>query len=402
MSRKSYSIGMAGSLAAAAFIVAVPSAQALSFKISGQVNQAIIGANNGQSTSAGFVTDNASPTLFGFSGSEKINPNLSVGFDYVEELSSNTSNHFDVNQTSSSGSAVKDRIGNVYFKGPYGTLKLGKLNGAANSASKVDLSGTGDLGGGSTIDDYMGNVHFLGGHTVNGNYDSVAIGKTYSNFDALSRVDGIRYNSPRYKGLMFALSVDTGRAVEFSPKFKRTFANGVKLAAAVDYVNTENREKNLNNYGGHKSGINNNEQFQEYGGSASMLLPNGLNFTVQYKRRTYSNTYYASYFNDHHSMSLQSYSYKSQYKHQHSQTYFGGIGYTHGKNHVQAMFGQTDSLYNSHSKVRNYGLAYVYDLKKSINLYAAYHNLSGNHLNLKGGSSQDVNVVFTGVRVKFF
>ncbi len=391
MSRKSYSIGMAGSLAAAAFIVAVPSAQALSFKISGQVNRAIIGATNGKSAGVGFVDNHSSDSRFGFSGSQKVDPNLSVGFQWVEGLGANQSSHFDIHN-SAGGPGLQNRQANVYIKGPYGKLTLGKTDGAANSTSKVDLSGTTDLGGGTPVHDYFGNITMLNGNGKS----AVKIKQVYNSYDALSRVNTIRYDSPSYKGLKLAASFDQGRAVEISPKYKHQFNNGVKVAAALDYVNSGQRNKDVRPNGHYKNNFNSNAQFNEYGGSASMLLPNGLNFTVQYKRRSYSNTYYQSTGSYYPSKGIY-----TANKENHSQTFFGGVGYIYGKNHVQLFYGQTDNAYNSSSVSRNYGVAYVYDLMKSVNMYAAYHHVSANHLHIANGV-KNVNILFTGFRIKFF
>ncbi|NNC23527.1 porin [Salinisphaera sp. USBA-960] len=385
MPRKSYIAGIAGSVVACAAMV--PSAQALDFKLSGQVNRAIIAADNGEDADVGFVDNHSSISRFGFSGSQEINPNLTVGFQYVEGLGSNQSDDFDINQNSTEYD-LQNRQANVYLKGSLGKLTLGKQDGAANSTSKVDYSGTTDLGGGTVVDDYFGGVSLM---SDDGN-SAVAIGSVYDSYDALSRVNAVRYDTPTYGGFKVSASFDEGRAVEIAPKFKTEFANGTKFAFALDYVNSGQRNKEVEPNGDVAQGFNDSSQFNEYGGSASVLLPSGLNFTLQYKRRDYSNTYYGSTGDTEAVADTKD----------HSQTFFGGVGYRVGKNRMQLFYGQTDGKYTDDSKARNYGVAYVYNLKKSVNLYASYHHVAADNLNLAGGGAQDANVVFSGLRVKFF
>lgn len=389
MSSKSQYTGLAaGFLSIASIVGAVPAAHAFDFKLSGQVNRAIIAADNGQDQGIGFVDNHSSDTRFGFKGSQDVNPDLSVGFDYVIGLGSNQSNKFDVNKGNAGlggGSAIQSRQANVYLEGDFGKFTLGRQDGAANSTSKVDLSGLTDLGGGSVVNDYMGGLSFLSSNPgPNGSYSTTSVSSVYSSFDALSRQDAIRYDTPSYNGFTVAASLDQGQAYEFAPRYKTEFSNGTKFEAALDYANSGQQQQTRLPSGERVSGTN-DTKFQEYGGSASVLLPFGLNFTAQYKRRNYTDTLYS---NGQHA--------------DHAQTYFGGVGYRTGKNYVQGFFGQTDDLFTKGSTARNYGVAYRYDLLKSVNMYASYHHLTADNLGLAGGSAQSINVLFTGVRVKFF
>ncbi|AWN17426.1 hypothetical protein SALB1_3232 [Salinisphaera sp. LB1] len=394
MSIKAQYAGLATGLVSMATVFgAAPAAHALDFKISGQVNRAVIAADNGKSTDAGLVDNGSSPTRFAFKGSQDVNPNLKVGFDYEIAVFVNKSGTYDINK-GATGTSTDNRQAYAFFQGNYGKLRFGKTDGAANSTSKVDLSGLTDLGGGSVVDDYFGGLSF-----VNGNGGTVGLSSGYSNFDALSRQNTVRYDSPSFNGATLSISYDQGQAIEVAPRYEHKFANGVKVAAAVDYVDSGNQKKDINQAGVVKQ----NQYFHEFGGSASVLLPSGLNFFAQYKRRNYHDTYYDSG------------KFISQ---DHAQSYSGGIGYIRGKNHIQAFFGQTDDLQSSNSQVRNYGVAYRYDLLKSVNMYASYHHLTGDNLAsytpVTNGSGDQVgtsvgsfgaknmNVVFAGVRVKFF
>lgn len=377
MSIKAQYLGMTtGIVSLASFFGAIPQAHAFDLKISGQVNRAIIGVDNGEDQDVGFVDNHASNTRFGFSGSQDINPDYSIGFEYVLGIGDNQSSDFDVNQ-SPGGVGLQNRQANVFIKGNYGKLTLGKQDGAANSTSKVDFSGLTDLGGGTVVKDYFGDVSFLADDGTVG----TAIGNVYDSFDALSRQNAIRYDTPSFGGLTFSASFDEDQAYEFAPRYKSEFGNGIKFEAAADYVDSGQQNKTVLQDGSTTDG----GDFQEYGGSASVLLPSGLNFTGQYKRRDYDDMVYAN-----------------GNEMDNAQTYFGGVGYIFGKNHVQALYGHTDDLYNDGSQADNYGLAYRYDLMDAVNMYASYHYVTADHLDLEGGDAQDINVIFAGVRVKFF
>lgn len=366
----------AGVAAAAVSLVAIPNAYALDFTVSGQVNRAVIAADNGEDSDIGFVDNHASPTRFAFGGSQDMDSGQTIGFNYEIALADDQSNKFDINQHDDSD-FFENRLANVYIKGAFGKFTLGRQDGAANSTSKVDYSGLTDFGGGTPVGDYFGGLHILAGDGS----DGAAISDVYNSFDALSRQDAIRYDTPSFGGLTFAASLDEGQAYEFAPRYETRFGKGVKFAAAADYVDSGHQDETITRDGHTEDG----SSFKEYGGSASVLLASGLNFTGQYKRRSYDDTLYAD--GD---------------RRDHAQTYFGGIGYIFGKNHVQALYGHTDDLYSKGSNADNYGVAYRYDLMKAVNLYGAYHHISANGLDLAGGHAQDINVVFTGVRVKFF
>ncbi len=333
MSIKAQYAGMATGFVSMATVFGVaPAAHAFDFKISGQVNRAVIAADNGKSTDAGLVDNGSSPTRFAFKGSQDVNPNLKVGFDYEIGLFVNKSGTYDINK-GATGTSTDNRQANVFFEGNFGKLTFGKTDGAANSTSKVDLSGLTDLGGGSVVGDYFGGLSFVDGAGNAG----PTLGDGYSNFDALSRQNTVRYDTPSFSGATLSVSYDQGQAIELAPRYAHEFDDGVKVEAALDYVDSGNQKKTIDQ-AGH---VSNNQYFHEFGGSASMLFPSGLNFFAQYKRRNYHDTTYVDGVNA-----------------DYAQSYSGGIGYIAGKNHVQAFFGQTDDLQSSNSTVRNYGVAY--------------------------------------------
>jgi predicted porin len=260
----------------------------------------------------------------------------------------------------------------VYFSGGLGKVSFGKGDGAANGTSEVDLSGTQYLGGGSAHY-YASGISFL---DDDGNPVGTIGGAAYNNFDALSRNNHVRYDSPSFGGVVLSGSIDNGKAVETAARYATEFGDGGKFEAAVDWLDNHDRNADINQAGDRTfSG-----RFKEYGGSASVLLPFGLNFTGMYKDRD------------------------SDEGGPDGESYFGGIGYIVNKHHVQLGWGRTNDLANEGSKGNSYQLAYVYKWRSDLELFASYRHLTLDNVENEGGDSvdaQDIDYLFLGTRVKF-
>ena len=137
----------------------------------------------------------------------------------------------------------------------------------------------------------------------------------------------------------------------------------------------------------------NSPRFQETGGTGSLLLPSGITLTASYKQRDYMAEDRAT-----------------------AENYFGGVGYVLDKHHFEASYMQTNDLAGDGSKGRSYGLAYVYDVIDSVELFASYHHLTlddasysytetdaaGDDINITAtGDAQDLDILYVGTRLKF-
>ena len=369
---------------AAAMGLAAP-AHAFEFKISGQVDRAITAADNGKNSDIGFVDNSGSNTRFRFTGEQDMDNGLTVGFAYEIGLGENSSATFDVNNGGGDNADFLDnRLANVYITGSFGTFALGKVDGAVNGASEVDYSGTTYLGGGVDFGDYAGGLTFLD----NNNNGITQLGLATNSFDALSRQNAIRYDTPTYNGLTLSASLDNGHAYEISPRYEASVGDGGKFGVALDYVDSQSQGRDIS-----PNGVVNatGARFQEYGGSASVLLPTGLNFTGSYKRRRFVDAGIPS-----------------------ASNYFGSVGYILGKHHFALSYDRTNDYLNDGSKGSAYGAAYVYDWTDSIELYGSYHlytlddaigtiqDADGNLLSTGNKvNAQDINQLYAGVRLKF-
>jgi hypothetical protein len=362
-------------------------AYAINFKISGQVDRAVIGASNGEQKDYGFVDNNGSDSRFRFTGDQTFSNGLKVGFTYEFGLAPNLSTNFDIND-SSTGDFIDERVASAYLQGFFGKFTFGKGSGASDGTSEVDLSGTEYLGGGGP-EYYASGISFMhdNGVVLNRAGDNVNIGNgAYANFDGLSRVNRLRYDSPTFgSGFVFSASLDNGHAYETALRYQHSWGNGGKIAAAADWVDTQDMNSVIRPNGDNVS-IN---RFQEYGGSASLLLPSGLNFTGMAKHRNYIAG------------------------HSNETVYFGGIGYIIGKHHFQIGYKHGNGLANHGSKGNAYQAAYVFDWTDSVQLFASYHHIKAKNieaftLNNTGAyvstgevDPKNINYIYLGTRIKF-
>ncbi|MGD8521831.1 MAG: hypothetical protein PVF56_11855, partial [Desulfobacterales bacterium] len=89
MMKKKFRSGFIASITIVVFLTLLPSAQAVDFKISGQINRAILWADNGHDDDYWFVDNDNSSSRFRFTGSNEFDNNFSVGIAWEVEMQSN-------------------------------------------------------------------------------------------------------------------------------------------------------------------------------------------------------------------------------------------------------------------------------------------------------------------------
>ena len=368
----SRSLLMAAVSTASMLTVAIP-VHAFEFKVSGQVDKAMVAADNGEDSDIGFVDNNGSNTRFRFTGSQDLDNGMEVGFNYEVALTNNLSTNFDINESDTGSTFLDVRKTEVFFSGGFGKVSFGKGDGAANGTSEVDLSGTQYLGGGSAHY-YASGISFL---DEDGNVLGTIGGAAYNNFDALSRNNHVRYDTPSFGGVVLSASLDNGKAMETAARYSTEFGDGGAFEVAIDYIDTKDLNANINQAGQRTSSSG---RFEEYGGSASVLLPGGLNFTGMYKNRS------------------------SDEGGPDGESYFGGIGYTLDKHHGQVGWGRSNDLANEGSEGNSYQVAYVYDWRDDIELFSSYRRLTLDNVNVGNSTvdAQDIDYIYIGTRFKFF
>lgn len=379
-------------------------ANAMDFKVSGQIDKAIIAADNGEDTDVGFVDNDGSNSRFRFVGSQDMGNGLTMGFNYEIALRQNLSDAWDINEREhddgTSDVSVDTRHVNVFLQGDFGRFTLGKGSMASDGTSDVNYSGTAFLGGGHSLTDYAAGISYM---TDNGADSGYNIGSFYDYMDGASRHHMIRYDTPSLGGLVLSTSYSQGHGYDFAARYETGFGNGGKFGAAVSYWNNGTSGDDVPNngdtynvppipYGGHNVY---HQRFDEIGGSASVLLPNGLNFSGIYKERNASGG--------------------SEYVD--GKFYSLGVGYKFGKNNIELNVAQTKwdgdkgnaglalaGKAADEVKATHYGLAYLYNWTDSVELYASYHK-SQVDISVPGAKDpdlQDIDFIYAGTRVKFF
>ncbi|MFQ5936731.1 MAG: porin, partial [Acidiferrobacterales bacterium] len=259
------------SLAVAASLgVSSMPAHSLSLGISGQINKTIGWIDNGANSAIGFFDNNNSGSRFRFTGSEEISGGLKVGgvWEWQWQNSSSSKASFNSNgEFSESTATLSDRKTELYFQGGWGKVTLGKGDGAANGTAEVDLSGT------PAIDYAGGNTCLLGSMTYGS--AGTTVKTSYSHYDGESRNNRLRYDTPKLaKVFGIALSAGMAKESELAFRYAQTIGS-TKVAVALGATDRGDAA------GTDSQGLPNKDR-KRLAASGSVLLKNGLNFTLSY------------------------------------------------------------------------------------------------------------------------
>ncbi len=345
-------------IAAGVLLVGLSPAQALEVKLSGQINRALMWADNGNNDELFHVDNDNSSTRFRLVGSEKVSDWIEVGVVWESQFESNSSSSVDIGQDSDGTSSFTERKLEAWFGSRYGKLWIGQGDGAANGTSEVDLSGT-------SVIMYSGVNDTGGGINFRRNDDSVVarISDTRSNFDGLGRNDRLRYDSPEFFGATLSASITNGDALELAGRWAGEFQGLGKIAAAVGIVDAGDR---------------NDPSFQQIGGSVSWLAPFGLNVTFAGGTREWN---------------------EDPRDGDDSINLYTKVGYKWSIHAVAVEFGQTNDLADEGDESRNVGAAYVITPWSGVDFYATvrtYELERDNEDNI-----EDIGQIMVGTRVKF-
>lgn len=353
-------------IVAAVLLMGLSPAQALEVKLSGQINRAMMWADNGNNDELFHVDNDNSSTRFRLVGSEKVSDWIEVGVVWESQFESNSSSSVDIGQDSDGTSAFTERKLEAWFGSQYGKLWIGQGDGAANGTSEVDLSGTSVIMY-SGVNDTAGSITFK--DSDDGNIGPgipptpVTIGDTRSNFDGLSRNDRLRYDSPEFFGATLSASITNGDAMELAGRWAGEFQGLGKIAAAVGIVDAGDR---------------NDPSFQQIGGSISWLAPFGLNVTFAGGMREWSD---------------------GTRDGDDSINLYTKVGYKWSIHAVAAEFGQTNDLAAEGDESRNVGAAYVVTPWSGVDFYATIRTYE---LERDGVENiEDIGQIMVGTRVKF-
>ena len=271
----------------------------VSLTISGQVNRTMMYWNDGGKSNTFFGLDNTnSSSRFGLSGSAKISPTLSAGYNMLIEVT-DKARTVNANQNSEDGGSrsvqgasgdhlLQMRDATIWMESSsLGRLTMGRLTNSGHPGV-IDLGGASVIAPGTVL---IGNGIRL--RDSNGNLTSLSIGGVTDGVaDFGYRMEGIKYTTPTFAGFVANASIGeslkaqsngiTGLAGDRLYNGQVYGANllyagefsGIRLAAGVGYERSE-LDSGPNTNGG--SGNNLQQRVQNYGGSLSGLhVPTGL------------------------------------------------------------------------------------------------------------------------------
>jgi predicted porin len=228
-----------------------------------------------------------SGSRFRFTGSEEMSNGITAGFRFEIQARNNNAGT-DGAQLGNNGDNQDNRYQDIYFSGGFGKISFGKGDGAANGSTEVDLSGTALASAGPLQDNWGGykitpdtDATITGG---NANDNSIAWKSVYTLDDALSRQNRVRYDSPSSNGFSLAVSLNQGNASELAVRYKGDLG-GHQFGAAL-FTATGPDVDNSPATGVTPAVTQDGDDIT--GGSASLLLNNGLNFTVALSDRDFN------------------------------------------------------------------------------------------------------------------
>ncbi len=339
------------------------SAAALDVELGGQVNHMVMFADDGDEDNS-FIADNDnSSTRFKISGEEDFG-NVKTGFKIELEAQRNASNRLTMDQVDDGDFEFNERWLEAYFTGDFGSVEIGKGDGAANGTTEVDLSGTSVI----NFSDINATAKSFIWKNSDGSAfrnqggeedpDYLNVGDTRDNFDGLSRNERVRYNTPDFGGIMASLSLTNGEAFEVAGNYDGEIA-GQKLGVALGYIDGGDRKA-----------------YSQYGGSISWLAPFGLNLTAAYGMRQYD-----------------------EGDQEDPTNMYLKVGYKWSNHALSVEYGLTSDLAQEGDESSNYGLAYVVKPWKPVELYASYRMYM-----LETDDQQDpedISQFMAGTRIKF-
>lgn len=351
MNKKILAVAISGAM------VAPMAAQAVKYKLSGQVNRAIVFQDDGDTSAVRHVDAISSGTRFRLKGSEDIGNGMKVGFAYESQWSSSRSftQRPDQNGDGSTGAGTL-RQGNVWFSGNWGKLTLGQTDGAGNGATESDWVPSGS---------YHGRTSFTGGlrwKTSGGaNVGGLTESSTFSEYDAFSRHDVIRYDSPKLGPVNLAASIGNDSVWEIAMFGDADIGGGNLLFAAF--------------YGEDGQGVRSGGTEDRWGGSMRYQFAQGTKISGTYAQNE-SNAGVDS------------------------DVFTVGIGHSWGNNTISVHYSQASDVTQGFDD-EAFNIGFDHNIPKAkTNVYASFFHTE---LDGPGGgpSYEDHNTFVVGARVKF-
>ena len=215
----------------------VSSGKKMKLKLYGQITRSASITDNGIATGFTNSENGNTSTRMGVKAQGKINNDLKLKLRYEWNMRSAHENRPLFNIDGPFDNDFDIRYADIEFKHKrFGTLFFGRGNGPGNSSSQTDLSGTstGQKGGGEHWD--FQNARFVetSASAAGGARATTRVSRVFTNMDATSRNNRIRYDSPSIYGFQFRAGIVEQDGYEFALWYKGKVA-GMKIKGAVNY-----------------------------------------------------------------------------------------------------------------------------------------------------------------------
>lgn len=370
---------------------AVTSGNALSLKLSGQVNRAVVWHSNGKNANTVHADLDSSPSRLNITAVGKISEQTKIYAVIEEAFEPNSTDQIDVHDANDTKPLAHRKMEIYIDDKKWGRLFVGQGATASDGTMEdTDMSGTGVVSAGSSVSFMGAGVQFFDSATnakatLNG--QRMIVETVFDSGDGLFRRNRIRYDTPEFYGLRLQTShYYKGRNDNWDVAFKYAgTANDIKIAAQGAYLRRLSKTVSV-------PGGSTPAKYHQFNGSLGVLFPNGMSVFLSALHRDW----------------------KSRRAHNGS-IYFAKLGYQHafieaGKTAFAIDYGQYKNLIfdtrpqneRDQYKGTSYGLMVVQFLDR----IATELFVSGRIYELDGPSHQasrykNAKVVLSGMRVKF-
>ncbi len=330
----------------------------------GHVNRGILWSDNGESSDVAFVDNSNSQSRIGVNASISPVDGLTVGGKIEYGVKSNASSDISQDETNDATSVNWNmRHADIFITSDtLGKVSLGHGSAASDGTSEIDLSGTSVVSY-SDVNAISGGQLFYDSDTDT--LSDLRVKNVFNNMDGLGRDDRLRYDTPEFAGMTLSGSAVSGDAYDAAFRYSRAFGD-TKVAAGIGYANP---------------GDVNESVTDQYSGSASLLLGNGLNLTVAAALREMSDD-----------------------ARDDTTFWFTKLGYRAdifdlGKTSFSIDYAEQDDLNQNRDESKTWAIAAVQDMPSwGTEFYLAFRNYK---LDRDGTSFEEVNAILGGARVKF-
>jgi predicted porin len=342
-----------------------PAPASLTVQLYGQVNRALMWADNETQNRVFHVDGQPSSTRFGIRGTSQIAPGLRAGAQIESEMKSNPSNEVTF-ALPSQGALPGDVVGfgerwlDASFEGAWGRINIGQGSGAADDASTIDLSGTA-IANGVAISDWAGAIPFTtaAGVAIPGAAPDTVI----NNLDFESRYDRAMYTTPVFGGLR----AQAGFGQKGNDVLEASLWYSGKIAGELQAAIGWSEEKTA-------TGAVGSQNNQTIGGSISWLSTFGLNLTAAYTQSDLSTPA------------------------REGTHWYGKVGWKFGQHALSVGYyvGEDQAAIGDEAKA--YSVGYVWNPIRWAEIYASYILFE---LDRPGVSANDITSAQIGTRIRF-